>query len=83
MTNPQDIATNIEAARYAARMPVTVLSERTGIADKTLRRRLTSPASFTLAELSAIARVLGVELEALFKKHMPVADAAEFDAEAA
>ncbi|MFG6277967.1 helix-turn-helix transcriptional regulator [Microbacterium sp. 5K110] len=66
MTNPHAIVERIEQARLAAHRSVAWLSEATGIADKTLRRRLNAPDQFTLAELNAIATALGVTLEYLF-----------------
>lgn len=66
MTKTQAIKNRIERTRKAQRRSVSWLSEVSGIADKTLRRRLSSPEQFNLAELSAIARVLGVSLESFF-----------------
>lgn len=60
----RDVSDRIERARIAAGRTVLWLSEHAGIAYKTLRRRLYgSPEAFTLAELSAIARVLDVTIE--------------------
>lgn len=44
---------------------ITSLSVETGIAEKTLRRRLAAPENFTLAELSSLGRVTGLSLEGL------------------
>lgn len=44
---------------------VAWLSMSTGIADKTLRRKLVDPDRFTLSELSAISTALGIDLEQL------------------
>ncbi|MGX9348118.1 helix-turn-helix domain-containing protein [Microbacterium sp. KNMS] len=60
----QDVASRIEELRGVAERSVAWLSEKTGIPYKTLRRRLYGdPTLFSLAELSAIARALDVELE--------------------
>lgn len=57
----QAIATRIKSAGRS----VTGLSTESGIAEKTLRRRLAAPEHFTLSELAALARVTGIELEDL------------------
>lgn len=65
-TTSEDVAQRVENARKVEGRSVTWLSESTGIADKTLRRRLYgAPDKFTLAELSAIATALNCSLEYL------------------
>lgn len=44
---------------------ITSLSVETGIAEKTLRRRLAAPENFTLAELAALGRATSLSLEGL------------------
>lgn len=70
MTKANQILERIESARASSHRSVIWLSERTGIADKTLRRRLAAPECFTLAELSAICTALGIELEKLFENQI-------------
>lgn len=69
MTNAdtaRGVAGRIEKHRKDEGRSVAWLSEKTGIAYPTLRRRLYgSPEQFTLSELSAIARELGTKLEHL------------------
>ena len=65
MTTPHDVADRIRATLKETRRSINGLPELTGIADKTLRRRLANPGSFTLEELNAIARALDVPLEHL------------------
>lgn len=68
MTNPITaikIAERISKERKSAGLSIAALVELTGIADKTLRRRIAAPEYFTLAELSAIASVFGILLEDL------------------
>ena len=68
MTNssPVDVASRIEDLRKSKGLTVSWVSEASGIADKTLRRRLYGdPSQFTLAELSAVAHVLGTNAESL------------------
>ena len=67
MTNTEKIAETITKTSKEQRLSVVQLSEETGIADKTLRRRLINPDDFKLWELCAVARVLGTDLEDLFK----------------
>jgi hypothetical protein len=71
MTNPQSIGDRVEQAREAAERSVTWLSANTGIAEKTLRRRLVAPETFTIRELEAIARALNTTLEALLAAPVP------------
>ena len=73
MTNPTVIAQRIETARATERRSVAWLSEQTGIAEKTYRRRLASPEQFTLDELARVTRALGTELEDVFTEVPKVA----------
>lgn len=66
MTTSTEIVNRIEHFRKSSGKSIIWLSETTGIADKTLRRRLVAPESFTFSELSAICSALEVELEILF-----------------
>lgn len=67
-----EVANHIEVIRKDQSRSVAWLSERSGIAYKTIRRRLYGdPAAFTLAELSAIARAFEVSLEHLIAPTAP------------
>ena len=68
MTNTGKIAEAITKTSKEQRVSVVQLSEETGIADKTLRRRLSNPSDFKLWELCAVARVLGTDLEELIRE---------------
>lgn len=60
------VAEKIEETRKAEGRSVAWLSETSGVAYKTLRRRLYgAPEQFTLSELSSVARALGCEVESL------------------
>lgn len=63
MTNITEIAERIEAARIKAGMTRDTLAVAANIPERTLRRRMSNPAGFSLAELIAINRVLNVPLE--------------------
>lgn len=67
MTTPRSIAARIKAATREPGKSITWLSGETGIAEKTLRRRLVAPDAFTLAELASVSRALDTELEDLLK----------------
>lgn len=65
MTNPlttpdTEIANRIHTVLANQNIRVTTLSERTGIADKTLRRSLSGGRSLTIRELNSIAEALNV-----------------------
>ena len=65
MANPQtgadaEIADRINMVLTNKKVPVTTLSEKTGIADKTLRRSLSGGRSLTIRELDTIAAALQV-----------------------
>ena len=63
-TEAAGVAGRIERARKIEGRSVAWLSEKTGIAYKTLRRRLYgAPEQFTIAELNSIARALDRSLE--------------------
>jgi DNA-binding phage protein len=64
-TEGETIARRIENIRNVQRRSVAWLASVTGMADKTLRRRLVAPEQFSLAELSSIATALGTNLEHL------------------
>jgi lambda repressor-like predicted transcriptional regulator len=68
MTTSQTVADRIEAALKAEGRSVVWLSGNTGIAEKTLRRRLVAPDAFTIDELSSITRLLGISLEHLVRE---------------
>lgn len=74
MPNDEDFITEVgsrvTATRQVEGRSVAWLSEKSGIADKTLRRRLSDPAQFSLAELNSIARVLHCDLETFFTRHL-------------
>ena len=73
-TNGAGVAERITAIRKDADRSVVWLSEKTGIAEKTLRRRFISPDQFTLAELSAISRALKCDIEDFFTaRHVDLA----------
>lgn len=67
MTNytMRELSERIESRRQVKQLSITALSACTGIADKTLRRRIADPSKFTIAELSSIARVLDTDIETL------------------
>ncbi|WP_104128195.1 helix-turn-helix transcriptional regulator [Cryobacterium sp. Y57] len=58
-----DVAARITKARKDADRTGTWLSMNSGISEKTLSRRFAAPEQFTLAELSAIARVLNCDFD--------------------
>lgn len=66
MTNSHQVAQRIESLLRIRGLSKSWLSDDSGIADKTLRRRFRAPEHFTLAELSSIANSLGVPVEVLF-----------------
>jgi DNA-binding Xre family transcriptional regulator len=55
-----EIALRINTVLTNKKVPVTTLSEQTGIADKTLRRSLSGGRSLTIRELDAISEALQV-----------------------
>jgi DNA-binding Xre family transcriptional regulator len=55
-----EIALRINTVLTNKKVPVTTLSEQTGIADKTLRRSLSGGRSLTIRELDAISDALQV-----------------------
>ena len=55
-----EIALRINTVLTNKKVPVTSLSEQTGIADKTLRRSLSGGRSLTIRELDAISDALQV-----------------------
>lgn len=63
MTTIGEIGKRVEVARRAELRSVSWIAERTGIPDKTLRRRLDHPEAFKLSELNAVAEALGCHLE--------------------
>lgn len=63
MTNTQEIAHRLEAARLATGMTREALAVAADIPERTLRRRLANPDGFSLAELITLTRVLDVPLE--------------------
>lgn len=65
MTKASEVAERITAARIGERRSVAWLSDETDIPEKTLRRRLRRPESFTIAELSAVARALHCDVQEL------------------
>lgn len=65
MTNTSSVSTKVRSLCAQRQLSISRLSEESGIPDKTLRRRLKVPDKFTLAELSAIANVIGADLEDL------------------
>jgi hypothetical protein len=65
MTTPRDIADRIKAKLKADKRSVQWLSDETGIAYKTLWRRLAAPGGFTIDELSSISRAQNTPLEDL------------------
>ena len=67
MTNTEKVAEAITNISKEQHISVVRLSEETGIADKTLRRRFANPDEFKLWELCAVARVLDADLETLIK----------------
>jgi len=75
MTKASDVASRIEALRRREGRSLAWLSEATGIADKTLRRRMAAPDHLTLGELASITRVLGVRLEDLLQEPQMMAAA--------
>ncbi len=59
-----ELANRIEAARMAAGLTLRDLSDTSGIAYPTLRRKLQNkPDSFTMFEVAALARALGASFE--------------------
>ena len=60
-----EIALRINTVLTNKKVPVTSLSEQTGIADKTLRRSLSGGRSLTIRELDAISDALQVSPAAL------------------
>lgn len=67
MTTISEIGKRVELARRAELRSVSWLAERTGIPDKTLRRRLDHPEAFKLSELNAVAEALGHRLEDILR----------------
>lgn len=63
--NLNGLSERIESRRQVKQLSLSALSACTGIADKTLRRRIADPGKFTMAELASIARVLDTDLESL------------------
>lgn len=62
------VAANVTAAMESQGIAVRTLAERTGIARMTLSRRLTGHSDFTIGELDAVARVLGVTVTSLLSE---------------
>jgi transcriptional regulator with XRE-family HTH domain len=61
-----EFAERVQQARHEAGLTVLELSERSGIAYNTLRRRLAgAPGQFTVDELDAIAEATGTPFETL------------------
>lgn len=57
----EPITARIEALRQAAGLSESRLADNSAISRTTFKRRLVDPASFTLAEVERLARVLGVD----------------------
>lgn len=70
MTITERVARNIKKRCEQTSMPVTKLSQETGIPDKTLRRRQADPDQYSLRELIRISRVLDVKLGDLIVKDL-------------
>lgn len=67
MTYRNNVPDKIRELYTEQHRSIAWLSENSGIADKTLRRKLKAPDKFNLGELSAVATALGTELEELVK----------------
>lgn len=65
MTRTEQVAAAVEAARTSAGIGKDRLADQSGIPQTTLKRRLAGVSPFTVAELDAVASVLGVEIETL------------------
>ena len=74
MTTAHELADRLEAIRKRRGIAVSALPEMTGIADKTLRRRLRNPAQFTISELDALSDAFSITLENLLNLDIAVED---------
>lgn len=63
MTTAARVADRLKSIRMARGISVTTLSERTGIADKTLRRHLLRPDMISFGNFEAICDALDVRSE--------------------
>lgn len=72
MTTADRIAKRIEVIRNDRGVSVKELSEVTGIADKTLRRRRLHPAQLNFGEFDALCGALEVEPEELLNLDVAV-----------
>ncbi|RRD61351.1 helix-turn-helix transcriptional regulator [Leucobacter sp. OH1287] len=70
MTISNRVSRNIKTRCEQASIPITKLSQETGIPDKTLRRRQADPDQYSLRELIRISRVLDVEVGDLIVKDL-------------
>lgn len=58
-TGAPHITVDVESYRVAAGMPVLELSDKSGIARTSLRRKLAQPGLFTVDELNRLSTILG------------------------
>lgn len=65
MTNTAEFVNRIHQVRVERNLSIAKLSEISGVADKTLRRKLNAPERFTLSEVIAIAGALETPIEVL------------------
>ena len=71
-TTAADVAARITNARKDADRTTVWLSRNSGIPEKTLSRRFAAPGQFTLAELSALARVLDCDFDEILSGNVKV-----------
>lgn len=72
MTNTAEFVNRIHQVRVERNLSIAKLSEISGVADKTLRRKLNAPERFTLSEVIAIARALETPIEVLVASYIEV-----------
>ncbi|WP_162230855.1 helix-turn-helix domain-containing protein [Leucobacter japonicus] len=65
MTTTEAVSNRVREVAREQRISIATLSEKAGLADKTMRRRLVAPQKFTLEELCAISTALKMDLEDL------------------